>query len=95
VPSQQVAHQLAHAAVESRLAACVQILGPGHSIYRWQEAVEESEEYYLNFKTSAAKATALMDWLSQQHPYDVPEIVCTTCATTKDYGDWLIQSTPI
>ncbi|MDX8407807.1 MAG: divalent-cation tolerance protein CutA [Mariprofundaceae bacterium] len=95
VADEREANRLARAALESRLAACVQILGPGRSIYRWQGAVEESDEYYLSFKTAAAKRDALMDWLGRQHPYDVPEMVCTDCTTSEDYGNWLIHATTI
>ncbi len=87
------AKELARAALDLRLAACVQILGPGLAIYRWQGKVEEAEEYFLSFKTSAGKSAELMDWLAARHPYDVPEIICTAGTTTQSYGDWLLNET--
>ncbi|HKI62831.1 MAG TPA: divalent-cation tolerance protein CutA [Mariprofundaceae bacterium] len=89
VSSMREARNLAEAALSSRLAACVQILGPGLSMYRWRSSLEETEEYYLSFKTSARKQEALMNWLIGQHPYDTPEIICRECGASSDYADWL------
>jgi len=91
--SLQDARRLAGEALASRLAACVQILGPGQSMYRWQGAIDESEEFYLSFKTSSAKGSELMDWLIKQHPYDVPEIICKECSASAEYADWLQAET--
>jgi len=93
VSSMQDARRLAGESLASHLAACVQILGPGQSMYRWQGAIEESEEFYLSFKTSAAKRSELMDWLIRQHPYDVPEIICHEWSASPDYADWLQTET--
>ena len=95
VADKREAIRLARAALESHLAACAQILGPGLSIYRWQGVIEKSDEYYLSFKTPANKRDELMAWLGMQHPYDVPEIVCTDCTTSEDYGNWLRHETTI
>jgi periplasmic divalent cation tolerance protein len=89
VASLQEARNLAEASLSKHLAACVQILGPGQSLYRWHGTIEEAEEYYLSFKTSAEKRSDLMDWLIGQHPYDTPEIICHECTASRDYIDWL------
>jgi len=75
--------------MDACLAACVQIAGPGLSIYRWQGKVEQTNEYYLNIKTSAARSDAVVNWLKQHHPYDLPEIIRMECETTKAYADWV------
>jgi periplasmic divalent cation tolerance protein len=89
VSSQQDARKLARDMIAARMAACIQITGPGESIYRWQGKLEQAEEWYLSIKTSEKKRPALMDWLMQQHPYDVPEIICTDGEATDSYADWL------
>ena len=66
------AERIGRVAVEERLAACINILGPVRSIYRWQGAVEAAEEVAAIFKTSAEKADALMTRVAALHSYDVP-----------------------
>ena len=89
VASQQDARKLARDIITARLAACIQITGPGESIYRWQDKLEQVEEWYLSIKTSNEKRAALVDWLMKQHPYDVPEIICMDGDATDPYADWL------
>ena len=69
------AQRIARTIVEERLAACVNILGPCRSTYRWQGAVEESDEVAAIFKARADKAQALMARIAELHSYDVPAIV--------------------
>jgi len=61
--------------VEERLAACINILGPCHSIYRWQGAVENAEEVPAILKTTSARADTLIARIAALHSYDVPCIV--------------------
>jgi periplasmic divalent cation tolerance protein len=69
------AERIGRAAVEERLAACVNILGPVHSIYRWQGAVEGADEVAAIFKTAQHRVDALMTRIAALHSYDVPCIV--------------------
>ncbi len=80
---------LADALMDTHLAACVQITGPGLSIYRWQGKIEQADEYYINIKTSAKRSDDVVNWLKQHHPYDLPEIIRMECETTKAYADWV------
>lgn len=89
VASQQDARKLARDIITARLAACIHITGPGESIYRWQGKLEQTEEWYLSIKTSQKKQPALVEWLMQQHPYDMPEIICMSGDATDPYADWL------
>jgi len=75
LPDQSSAAKLAEALVESRLAACVNILAPCHSVYRWQGKVEDAEEVPLLIKTTADRYAALEAEIRAQHPYELPEIV--------------------
>jgi periplasmic divalent cation tolerance protein len=71
----QEAERIGRAVVEERLAACINILGPVRSIYRWQGSVETADEIAAVLKTSNAEADALITRIAGLHSYDVPCIV--------------------
>lgn len=75
LPDQEAARQLAHRLVEARLAACVSVLAPCTSVYRWQEAIEEAAEVPLLIKTAAERYGELETYLREHHPYALPEII--------------------
>lgn len=75
VENNEEARVIASALVEKRLAACVNIVGPIQSIYRWKDAVENSQEYLLLIKTTEALFPRLRDELKQLHSYEVPECI--------------------
>ena len=74
-PDETTAIRLARAAVEARVAACVNVLGQVRSIYRWQGSVEDDAEVQLLFKTTATRVGALEQLIDSEHPYDVAEFV--------------------
>lgn len=61
--------------VDERLAACVNILPPMESIYRWERAIEQATEHQLIIKTSAARVEDLKTRIATLHAYEVPEIL--------------------
>jgi periplasmic divalent cation tolerance protein len=69
------AERLAKELVERRFAACVNIVGPIRSIYRWQGVVEDQQEYLLIIKTSGERAADLEAAFAELHPYELPEHV--------------------
>jgi periplasmic divalent cation tolerance protein len=69
------AEELANELVERRLAACVNIIGPIRSIYRWKNAIEREQEYLLIIKTTGDRASALAAAFAELHPYELPEHV--------------------
>lgn len=71
--SREEAEKLAAEAVDRRLAACCQIDGPIRSVYRWEGAVEQAEEYRITFKFLEQQASSLEEWLLQNHPYENPQ----------------------
>src|SRR5215207_6546777 len=73
--SREDAERLAAKIVTRRLAACAQIIGPIRSVYHWDGAVQNDEEYLVLFKTRAAIAEQFKRELAELHPYDVPEIL--------------------
>lgn len=92
--TREAALSLAESAVQARLAACAQVLGPITSTYWWEGKVERAEEYLVLLKTTAERADALRDHLIAQHSYDVPEVIHTPItAGNPDYLSWVGQET--
>jgi periplasmic divalent cation tolerance protein len=90
LPDRAAAESLAHALVERRLAACVNILPPCQSVYRWQGAVEQADEVPLLIKTTRARYAELEAALGELHPYSVPEIIALPLAAgLPAYLDWV------
>lgn len=84
---------LARTLVDERLAACVNVLPPVTSIYRWQGKVDENREQQLLIKTTAARLPSLEARLRTLHPYEVPEFLVLRVAGGSDaYLDWLRES---
>ena len=87
------AERIGRQVVEERLAACINILGPCRSIYRWQGAIESADEVAAIFKTSAAVADRLITRIAELHSYDVPAItVWPIDKLLGAYGDWVEES---
>jgi periplasmic divalent cation tolerance protein len=86
--------RLARSIVERKLAACVQLLPPMVSVYSWEGKIHESEECLLLIKTTRSKWEALADIISDEHSYDVPEVIALTAdQISADYYDWMLSST--
>ncbi|HEX7990404.1 MAG TPA: divalent-cation tolerance protein CutA [Stenotrophomonas sp.] len=93
-PDDQTAQTLARLLVEQRLAACVNLLPPMRSVYRWQEQIEQAEEIQLVIKTCADRLDALSAAIRQHHPYELPEIVAISpSAGLPAYLDWIRAQT--
>jgi periplasmic divalent cation tolerance protein len=73
--SEDEARKIAHALVERRLAACVNILPKIESVYRWQGKVESAREWLLLIKTSEEKFPAVRDAIRELHSYELPECI--------------------
>ena len=88
------AERIGRTAVEERLAACINILGPIRSIYRWQGSVETADEVAAIFKTSEATADALITRIASMHSYDVPCITSWPIEKVLGaYAAWVEDST--
>jgi len=93
MPDRAGADSLARSLVEAGLAACVQVLGPVLSTYRWQDKVERAEEWLCLIKTSAGRYDALIRAIERIHPYEVPEIVkLDITGGSEKYLEWLRSS---
>jgi len=84
---------LAHTLVEERLAACVNVLPPMTSVYRWEGSVEHESERQIIIKTTRARVDALAARLRTLHPYEVPEfLVIGVNDGAEAYLAWLGES---
>jgi periplasmic divalent cation tolerance protein len=94
VPDTAGAEKLARALVESRAAACVNVLAACRSIYRWQGAVETAEEIPLLVKTTAASYPQVEAIVRAHHPYAVPELIAVPITHgLPAYLDWVAKET--
>lgn len=75
VGNEQAAEKLASELVERRLAACVNLVGPIESVYRWKGKIQGDKEYLLIIKTTAEQASRLQAAFKDLHPYELPEQV--------------------
>jgi len=84
------AESLAQQLVERRLAACVNIVGPIRSIYRWKNKVQNEQEYLLLIKTTTEHAAELQSAFRGLHPYELPECVQLPVQDgSEEYLAWL------
>ena len=92
-PTDGDANQLALTLVKERLAACVSVLPPMQSTYRWKGSVETADERQVLIKTKAASVAALEKRVRELHPYEVPEfLVLNIEAGSAAYLSWLNES---
>ncbi len=75
LPDRASAERLADALIAQRVAACVNILSPCRSVYRWKDAVQHDEEHPVLVKTSRERYAALEAAIRSMHPYELPEII--------------------
>jgi periplasmic divalent cation tolerance protein len=75
LPDRAAAERLGGMLVEKQLAACVNILAPCRSVYRWKGAIQHDEEHPMLIKTTPERYEALQQALREGHPYELPEII--------------------
>ena len=93
-PDRPVADRLAEALVAEGLAACVNVVPGLHSVYRWQGAVERSDETLLLIKTTQEALPALSARIVALHPYELPELIAVeTRGGLPEYLDWVTAQT--
>ena len=93
-PDLDSAARLAETLVEERLAACVNVVPGLRSVYRWQGAVERSDEVLLLIKTTRPRLPALSARVLELHPHELPEVVAVEVAGgLSAYLDWVAEQT--
>jgi len=93
-PDDTVATRIAENLVAKHLAACVNILPNVRSVYQWQGKIESENEVVLIIKTTQMRYRALQSALTEQHPYELPELVAVSLsAGLPAYLDWVVKET--
>jgi periplasmic divalent cation tolerance protein len=91
--TREEAATIANELVRRRLAACVNIVGPIDSVYRWKGAVESSQEFLLLIKTTAEQFASLKAALQEMHSYEVPECIAIPVEDgLAEYLSWIGDS---
>jgi periplasmic divalent cation tolerance protein len=94
VPSGEQGEAIAQALVEARVAACVNVLPPMTSIYRWRGTVERDTERQMIIKTTRRNLPALQARLAALHPYELPELIVLSVADgSTEYLAWVEAET--
>jgi len=94
LPDRETAEKLAEQLVAQRVAACINILSPCRSVYRWQGAVRHDEEHPMLIKTTGERYAALEKAIRAAHPYELPEIVAVPIERgLPAYLDWVGKET--
>lgn len=94
LPDRAAAERLADSLIEKGLAACVNILAPCRSVYRWKGAVQHDEEHPLLIKSTSEAYPALEAALRAVHPYELPEIIAVPIERgLPAYLDWVATET--
>ena len=88
VATEAEARRLAHAVLQARLAACVQV-EPITAYFRWQGALQEDRELRVVFKTVPRAVPALLGLVRAQHPYTLPQLVVQPLQVSAEYGGWV------
>jgi periplasmic divalent cation tolerance protein len=83
---------IARTLIAERLAACVNILPPMTSVYRWQGKVEQDREQQIVIKTAQGRVPALQARLRQLHPYELPEFLVLDATASDAYFAWVGES---
>ena len=92
--SETEAETIATALLEERLAACVNILSPIRSLYRWQGKIADDREWLLVIKTRAERFAAVEARVRGLHSYEVPEVISLpVLAGSAGYLDWIVTET--
>src|ERR1700690_1540956 len=91
--STEEARRLADGLVERRLAACVNIVKGVESIYRWKGKTEESQEWMLMIKTTAAAFERVLQTIKDLHSYELPECLKVSIEDgSPEYLQWIEES---
>jgi|SRR5581483_3604120 len=91
--SKEEAQTIARALVDRQLAACVNIIGPIDSVYRWKGSVESSAEFMLIIKTTAEHFESVQEAILELHSYELPECIAMDIENgSSEYLDWIGNS---
>jgi len=79
--------------VSNRVAACVNIIGPHISVFRWSHKIEKETEFILLIKTKTESINSITKKIKKLHTYEVPEIISFPFEShNEDYSQWICKS---
>lgn len=88
------AREMATAIVEERLAACINIVPRIDSVYWWDDKIETDSESLMIIKTTAGRIEELIEYIEENHPYDLPEVLALPLTEgLPDYIAWIKEET--
>jgi len=91
IGSREGAESFSQHLVARRVAACVNVVGPIQSVYRWKDKIEHEEEYLLLIKTTSSHSAHLQAIFQELHPYELPERVELAIeGGSEEYLAWLL-----
>lgn len=94
LPDRPSAEDLATALLDARLAACVNLLAPCRSFYRWKNALECADEIPMLIKTTTEHYAAVEALIRDRHPYELPEVIAIPItAGLPEYLAWIAIET--
>jgi periplasmic divalent cation tolerance protein len=95
-PDDEAGERIARVLVDEQLAACVNVLAPMTSIYRWKRTVERDLERQLVIKTTRERLPAVSARLAALHSYELPELIVLTVSDgSLAYLEWVRESTAV
>lgn len=86
------AERIASALVEAQLAACVNIVAPITSVYRWKGAIQKEQEWLLLIKTMTSAFESLSSRIQELHSYDLPECIQIPIDGSAEYLGWIAEN---
>ena len=93
-PDATSAGRIAEALVESRLAACVQVVPGLRSTYRWDGRIAQADEVLLLIKTAVSRVAEVFERIGPLHPHDVPELIAFDVReASRAYAAWVLAET--
>ena len=92
-PNEKIANEIAHYLINTKLAACVNLIPQVKSIYHWNNEIVEDNEILMMIKSEKSKQQKLIDTLVEIHPYDTPEVIIIPIENGfKGYLNWIHTS---
>ncbi|MHA2036417.1 MAG: divalent-cation tolerance protein CutA [Promethearchaeota archaeon] len=93
VPTIEEGKKIAKNLVESKLAACVNIINNIFSVYRWKGEVQEDNEHLLLIKTTEEMSESIIQRINEIHSYSEPECIGMKIDKgSETYLNWILDS---
>lgn len=88
-PDLEHAKEISTFVVKEKLAACAQISDSIISFYKWDNRVQEDQEYRVIFKTNLKQLDALKHYIHSHHPYKIPQLIMVPVHSNESYAQWV------